>query len=98
MVFEEDEKVLQTGQTIEVIASAKVVEFDAISSVELGLLMLLNFTINLHFLIEDGVLFSILDGTRWPPTTSTSTDVSNGLAVSVAELDVLLVGTDSISA
>ena len=59
MVLEEDEKVLQTGQTFEAIDSDTMVQLEVISSVELRSEWATNFTINLHFLPEGRVVFSV---------------------------------------
>ena len=61
VVFDEDVKILQTGQTFEAIVSDTAVEFEAISSFELRSELLPNLTINLHFLPPGGrMMFSVL--------------------------------------
>jgi hypothetical protein len=69
VVFDEDEKVLQTGQTFEAIVSDVVVQLEAISSAELRSELPPNFTINLHFLANGLEVLSVL----WVTGASTST-------------------------
>jgi hypothetical protein len=97
VVLEDDEKVLQTGQIFEVIASEMLEQFEAISSVELFSEWLLYFTTNLDFLPGGGRVLSIFLATiGGRPAASTSTEAaSKEVSVSIGELDGLLMGTDS---
>lgn len=93
VVLEEDEKVLQTGQTLDAIASDMLVQFEEISSVELRSDFPPNFTINRHFLPDGWLVLTAL-----PEVASLSfrTELSTKASVSTAELGCPLVDTGSI--
>jgi hypothetical protein len=94
VVLDEDEKVLQTGQSFEAIVSDIVVQLEAISSAEARSELPPNFTINLHFLLANGlVVLSVL----WVTVAPTSTAALAKVRVSKGDLGFLLSGTESIS-